>query len=405
MSRADQSGIGRRRFLGILGVGAAGVAVGVGGAAAVHQARPDEASEASSQAVGSLRYPFYGDHQAGLATPPQAQARLLGFTLPADATVGSVRTLMQEWTIAAAALTQGRQAGADPLEVLVAEPAGLTVTFGFGPGFFDTLGFREQRPPGVAAMPPFAGDELQPRWTGGDLLVQICAWDAVVISHAASVLTTLAADRALPHWVQTGFRRDNGVAAGQTVRNLMGNKDGTGNDSPDNPRFDQTVWAAAEQGLPGWYTGGTTLVLRRISMDLAAWSASELRVKERTIGRHLDSGAPLGETDEFAPVPLNAQEPDGSLTIPSSAHVRLTHPDSNSGARMVRRGYNYDDGSDAGLLFIALQADATRGFIPVQSRMAAGDDLNRFITPIGTSVFAMPPGCAEGGYIGQTLLG
>ena len=42
------------------------------------------------------------------------------------------------------------------------------------------------------------------------------------------------------------------------------------------------------------------------------------------------------------------------------------------------------------------QADATRGFIPVMSRMAFGDDLNRFVTPVGSAAFAVPPGIRTG---------
>ena len=43
----------------------------------------------------------------------------------------------------------------------------------------------------------------------------------------------------------------------------------------------------------------------------------------------------------------------------TDAHVRLVHPDHNGGAQMLRRGYNFVDGStglgrlDAGLFFIA----------------------------------------------------
>ena len=32
------------------------------------------------------------------------------------------------------------------------------------------------------------------------------------------------------------------------------------------------------------------------------------------------------------------------------------------------------------------------------------DLLNEWTTPIGSAVFAAPPGCAQGGFIGETLL-
>jgi len=53
---------------------------------------------------------------------------------------------------------------------------------------------------------------------------------------------------------------------------------------------------------------------------------------------------------------------------------------------MLRRGLSYHDGlapdgkPDAGLLFLAWQADPAHGFIPVQQRLTRGmDALNRFI--------------------------
>jgi dye decolorizing peroxidase len=392
-------GLRRRSFLGLLGAGAAGVAVGVGGTAAVQASQ----SSSASTAVGTATVPFYGDYQAGIATPAQARAELVAFDLASGAGLAEVRTLMQRWTSLAAALTIGAEHPDDPIPQLAANPASLTLTVGFGPRLFVVIGRADQRPAGVSVFPPFAKDELDPAYSGGDLLIQACSEDAVAASHAVEALTAAAAGIAAPRWRQAGFQRTPGVAEGETARNLMGQKDGTANDAPDSERFAATVWAAGPE-YPAWYVGGTTLVLRRIRMDLQSWAQSETRTRERIIGRHLDTGAPLGETDEFAPVPLNAQTPEGQLQIPSSSHVRIAHPDTNSGARMVRRGYNYTEAGESGLLFIALQADATRGFIPVMSRMASGDDLNRFVTHVGSAVFALPPGVREGEYWGEGLL-
>lgn len=76
---------------------------------------------------------------------------------------------------------------------------------------------------------------------------------------------------------------------------------------------------------------------------------------------------------------------------------------------MLRRGYNFVDGSDglgrldAGLFFIAYQRDPANGFIPVQRSLSA-DVLNEYIRHVGTGIFACPPGVpAEGGIWGQTL--
>jgi dye decolorizing peroxidase len=65
----------------------------------------------------------------------------------------------------------------------------------------------------------------------------------------------------------------------------------------------------------------------------------------------------------------------------------------------LRRGYSYDDTldnsgeiSDTGLLFCSYQADIARQFVPAQQRLAELDLLNTWTTPVGSAVFAIPPG-------------
>ena len=60
---------------------------------------------------------------------------------------------------------------------------------------------------------------------------------------------------------------------------------------------------------------------------------------------------------------------------------------------------------EAGLLFAAFQADPVRQFVPMQQRLATGDLLNFWTTPIGSAVFAILPGPAEGEILGQALVG
>ena len=77
--------------------------------------------------------------------------------------------------------------------------------------------------------------------------------------------------------------------------------------------------------------------------------------------------------------------------------------------RIFRRGYNYDerpDGtsvSNSGLVFVSYQADIAKQFIPLQQRLDDLDLLNEWTTPIGSAVFLVPPGCAPGGYVGESL--
>ena len=76
----------------------------------------------------------------------------------------------------------------------------------------------------------------------------------------------------------------------------------------------------------------------------------------------------------------------------------------------MRRPYNYDESpgpdgdSDLGQLFCSFQADIAAQFVPMQQRLAVGDLMNQWITPIGSAVFAIPPGCQPGGFIGEGLL-
>ncbi|HEV7627875.1 MAG TPA: deferrochelatase/peroxidase EfeB, partial [Streptomyces sp.] len=85
-------------------------------------------------------------------------------------------------------------------------------------------------------------------------------------------------------------------------------------------------------------------------------------------------------------------------------------PTTNGGAAMLRRPFSYHDGfrddgaPDAGLLFVAWQADPQRGFVPVQRKLDRGDALSRFIRHESSALFAVPGGPSKGEYVGQQLL-
>jgi dye decolorizing peroxidase len=46
-----------------------------------------------------------------------------------------------------------------------------------------------------------------------------------------------------------------------------------------------------------------------------------------------------------------------------------------------------------------------RQFVPIQRRLDELDMLNTWTVPVGSAVFAVPPGCAEGGFVGDVLFG
>lgn len=189
----------------------------------------------------------------------------------------------------------------------------------------------------------------------------------------------------------------------------MGFKDGTDNiRAEDSEAMDQFVWVQSSDG-PQWMTGGSYLIARRIQILFDVWDATSLEGQERVIGRKKLRGAPLGAKDEYDPVDLAAKT-NGSPTIPADAHIRLASPDYNDGQRILRRGYSYSEPSepgsgqiDAGLFFICFQGDPERQFIPIQRRLAASDALNHHTLHTGGAIFACPPGCKPGGFVGEGL--
>jgi dye decolorizing peroxidase len=152
------------------------------------------------------------------------------------------------------------------------------------------------------------------------------------------------------------------------------------------------------------------MVVRRIAMDLRVWGGVDSRSKEQSIGRRLSDGAPLTGGTEFTAPDYEAVDENGFLVIPPTSHMRLAHAAAPS-ERILRRPYNYDDGiasdgsADAGLIFVAYQADPAMQFVPIQERLAKSDVLNIWTTPIGSALFAVPGGVQPGEYIGQALLG
>jgi len=403
-----QGGLSRRRALGLLGAGALGASVGVGAPTLRAQASP----EASRTVV-----PFHGAHQAGITTSMQGHLHFASFdvtTTDRAALVG----LLQRWTSAAAALTTGREVGRDgalggqPLappedtgEALGHDASRLTLTFGLGPTLFDSrFGLADRRPAALADLPAFAGDALEPERSGGDLCVQACADDPQVAVHAIRNLTRLASGVAAVKWAQLGFGRASSTNASEaTPRNLFGFKDGTANLKADDPAaLDEHVWAAAADGAT-WMAGGSYLVARQIRMLTETWDRASLQEQEQVTGRTKGEGAPLGSRREHDPLVLPA--------LPPRSHVALAHPSAHGGAQLLRRGYNFVDGTDglghlnAGLFFLAYQRDPRRAFVSVQRALSRSDAMSEYLRHTGSSLWAVPPGVQPGGWIGQTLLG
>lgn len=411
----------RRDALKLAGVGGIGLLVGSGGMGAIMQPKSTPTNTATSTGTGAVNgiVPFYGKHQSGIITPMQDFICMGAFDLTAT-DIADVRKLFQSWTAASARMTEGKGVGdesdnphlppEDTGESIGLDPMRMTITFGLGASFFDNrFGLSSKRPAPLVDLPHFNSDDIRKEWEGGDIVVQVCANDPQVTFHAIRNLARIARGKAVLRWVQDGFQRTSASdPAGSTPRNLMGFKDGSNNPKVSDPAVaDEIVWAQSSDD-PSWMAGGSYMVMRRIRMRIEIWDRSSLDDQESTFGRHRQSGAPLGKTGEFDDLELHRKDSDGNLIVPSTSHVALANMEGK--VKILRRGYSYSSGMDpktgqldAGLLFVCFNRDPRKQFIPMQQKLAAADQLNEYITHVGSGLFACLPGASEGGYIGDTL--
>lgn len=408
------SKLSRRALLGLaVGGGVAGLALAGGGGYALGAARSGEGRQDDAHA-------FFGTHQAGIVTAVQEHLHFATFDMMPRTDRADLIELLQDWSYAAARMTQGLEVSAtgavggsaeqppdDTGEALGLPAAALTVTFGFGPTLFenedgDRFGILERRPPLLERLPAFLGDDLDPAASGGDMCIQVCADDPQVAVHAVRNLSRIAFGRAKLRWSQLGFGKTSRTTADQqTPRNLFGFKDGTANIlADDTAALDEHVWVADADG-ESWLAGGSYLVARKIAMLIETWDRVRLGEQERIIGRDKGEGAPLSGGVE-------ATEPDfSSSAVDAASHVRLAHATQNEGTRILRRGFNYVDGNtnlgrlDAGLFFLSYQRSPEQ-FVRLQ-RTLSTDLLNEYIRHVGSGVWAVPPGAAQGSYVGAAL--
>ncbi|WP_420712437.1 iron uptake transporter deferrochelatase/peroxidase subunit [Microbacterium sp. SL75] len=417
----DVTGLSRRGLMGLaLGAGATGLVVGAGAGLVGGAAYGREQQRAVMDAAAAST----GIHQPGITTPVQEHLHFAAYDMMARTTRDDLAELLSDWTYAATRMMQGLEVTAtgavggspeappdDTGEALGLPASNLTITFGFGPSLFDArFGLEGQRPDGLERLPAFLGDDLDPLRSDGDLCIQACADDPQVAVHAIRNLSRIAFGRATIRWSQLGFGRTSKTTSEQsTPRNLFGFKDGTANILADDAAaLDENVWVSASEG-PAWLAGGSYLVARRISMLIETWDRTRLAEQDRVIGRDKAKGAPLSGGDEFTEPDFAAMGSTGTPAIDPHSHVRLAHPDMNGGIRLLRRGYNFVDGTtdlgrlNAGLFFLSFQKSPQR-YITVQKALST-DAMNEYVRHVGSGLWAVPPAPAAGASVGAGLLG
>ncbi|MEU8760256.1 Dyp-type peroxidase [Streptomyces sp. NPDC048659] len=385
MHRAD-SRPSRRAFIGAAGAAAAtGLTAGCEAPAAPPGGPP---SPAPAPGAG---VPPTGPHQAGIVLPRTAQPNLLALVadLGADVAPGP---LLAELGEAVRALV----AGTEP-RLLGLAPGDLTVTVGIGPRLVRMAGATL---PGAVDLPRFSRERIAPRARGGDLLIQICAGDALLLPVVAAALLARAGDRVRERWRKSARRgAEVPVAEGLTApRNPLGFVDGIVGPHTDAERR-RDLWLAG----PPAVAGGTLAVLRHMELDLARFAALSVPEQEAVFGRRRASGAPLSGGPVAAGPDLGAKTPDGRYLVPADAHARRANPAVVGTGHMLRRSYGTDDPAP-GLLFICFQNDL-RTFTATLAHMETSDALLGFTTTTAGATFLILPGFDARRPLGSGLFG
>jgi deferrochelatase/peroxidase EfeB len=395
----------RRGLFGALAVGSVGAVAATITGSAVR----DEAAAAAAPGSGPVppaSYPFEGVHQAGILEAPQRAAIVVSFIVT-SVDRAALQQALQTLTSTIRYLTSGRDVPYDGMASTSYEngvlgnqivPDGLTVTVSVGSSLFDErYGLANVKPALLRPMDEFPNDALDRSVCDGDLLLQICANNRDTALHALRILMRATRADLQVLWRKEGFMSPPRPSG--TPRNLLGFKDGTANQEflGDQKLVDRLVWTHAGNGEPAWVEGGSYHVVRLIRMFVEFWDRVSITEQQRMIGRDRDSGAPLAGSSEFQ-VPNYERDPYGNV-VPLTAHIRVANPHDGTAddRRMLRRGFNYSEGTDPngqinmGLIFQTFNQDLERQFVTVQKKLI-DEPLVDYISPFGGGYFFALPG-------------
>ncbi|MFJ4223664.1 Dyp-type peroxidase [Microbacterium sp. NPDC089695] len=363
--------------------------LGAGGAAAlgtVLGGREPRQGAAGTGTAPVARVRAEGAHQAGIARPAEAQSHLLLAVFDLDDTPAPV---LAELGRSIVDLVDG---GHPALAGIAA--GDLTVTVGVGPRLVAAV-----RPdsPGADDLPEFAREEIDDIHRGGDVVIQVCASDPLLLPLALTHLMRTSPELR-ERWRQRGIRGPvKAVRRGHTApRNVLGFIDGIAIPTSKSEMAD-SVWLD-----DGAAAGGTIMVVRRMVIDIPAFQSLSVAAQEAAVGRRRSSGAPLSGGGIADDVDLQAKTADGRYRLPADAHARRAHPRPIGAPLMLRRSYSMED--PMGLLFISMQTEL-RTFVRTLERMSESDALLDFTTTTASGTFLLLPGYDRSRPLGSTLFG
>ena len=405
----------RRGFLaGGLGAAAAAAAFGVG----LDACSDSSAKPAAAAATGSEIVPFYGPHQAGIATPAQLRLAFATFDV-AGPSHADLAGMLRVWTgggrgddageAGAGRLrptrtrrrpTPGRRTGSCPGTSRSRSATGRRCSI-------DASASRTGSGRSCSqALPPLPNEVLDPGYVGGDIAIQACSDDPLVAFHALRNLARIGIGTVAMRWMQIGFGSTARTSrAGRRRATCSGSRTARATSTaPNAALMDQYVWIG-ERDRPTVARGTVaTSSTRRIRMFIENWDRDRLGDQEDgdrpQQGRraHRSPGKAEFDTPDF-----NARDARGDLVIPDNAHIRLASHETNDGLRIRRRGYSYTDGIDpvrgtllGGLFFVAYMQSPEQ-FVTLQ-RNARPSTTRSTSTSSTTAaaIFVCPPGLRAG---------